>query len=61
MWELETSGGIYTAEVLVSAMGPLTEPKLPDVHGLAGFRRLAANAVMDAYEFALPGAAAVPA
>jgi cation diffusion facilitator CzcD-associated flavoprotein CzcO len=37
LWELDTSTGTHTAEVLVSAMGPLTEPKLPDVPGLASF------------------------
>jgi cation diffusion facilitator CzcD-associated flavoprotein CzcO len=37
LWELDTSAGTYTAEILVSAMGPLTEPKMPDVPGLASF------------------------
>jgi cation diffusion facilitator CzcD-associated flavoprotein CzcO len=37
LWELDTSAGRYTSEVLVSAMGPLTEPKMPDVPGLADF------------------------
>ncbi len=36
-WELATSDGTLTADVVVSAMGPLTEPKLPDVPGLEGF------------------------
>src|SRR5271166_3407221 len=31
LWELDTSAGPYTAQILVGAMGPLTEPKLPDV------------------------------
>jgi cation diffusion facilitator CzcD-associated flavoprotein CzcO len=37
LWELDTSAGTYTAQVLVSAMGPLTEPKMPDVPGLGDF------------------------
>ena len=37
LWELETSAGTFTASVLISAMGPLTEPKLPDVPGLERF------------------------
>ncbi len=36
-WNLETSDGPYTAQVLVSAVGPLTEPKLPDVPGIDAF------------------------
>lgn len=36
-WELETTAGELTASVLVSGMGPLDEPKLPDVPGLEGF------------------------
>jgi cation diffusion facilitator CzcD-associated flavoprotein CzcO len=37
-WELETSEGALSAEVLISCMGPLTEPKLPDVPGLETFQ-----------------------
>ena len=36
-WLIETSAGPLRARVLVSAMGPLTEPKLPDVPGLESF------------------------
>jgi cation diffusion facilitator CzcD-associated flavoprotein CzcO len=36
-WSLQTSAGAVTAQVLVTAMGPLTEPKLPDVPGLERF------------------------
>lgn len=36
-WEIETSRGELTADVVVSATGPLSEPKLPEVPGLAGF------------------------
>ena len=37
LWELRTSAGTFTANVVVSAMGPLTEPKMPDVPGLDAF------------------------
>src|SRR5918999_2747659 len=36
-WELETSDGTIRARVLVSGMGPLTEPKIPDIPGLEDF------------------------
>ena len=36
-WTLETTGGTYTCSVFISAVGPLTEPNLPDVPGLAEF------------------------
>ncbi len=38
VWEIDTSAGGFTATVLVNAMGPLTEPKFPDVPGLDVFR-----------------------
>jgi cation diffusion facilitator CzcD-associated flavoprotein CzcO len=36
-WRLETSGGTLTADVLVGAMGGLSEPATPDIPGLDGF------------------------
>lgn len=36
-WEIETSRGTLTADVVVSATGPLSDPKTPDIPGLAGF------------------------
>jgi cation diffusion facilitator CzcD-associated flavoprotein CzcO len=36
-WRIETSRGSLTADVLVGGMGPLSEPRLPDVPGLDGF------------------------
>jgi cation diffusion facilitator CzcD-associated flavoprotein CzcO len=36
-WELETSHGVLRARVLVTGMGPLTEPKIPDLPGLDTF------------------------
>ncbi len=37
-WEIETSRGAFTADVVVSATGPLSDPKIPDIPGLDGFR-----------------------
>ncbi|RFU88670.1 NAD(P)/FAD-dependent oxidoreductase [Streptomyces triticagri] len=36
-WEIDTSAGSITAEVVVSATGPLSDPKVPDIEGLDGF------------------------
>ncbi|ATE55201.1 4-hydroxyacetophenone monooxygenase [Actinosynnema pretiosum] len=36
-WELTTTNGRYSAEVLVGAWGALCEPALPDVPGIASF------------------------
>jgi len=36
-WDIETSAGAFSANVLVSGMGPLTEPKLPEVLGIESF------------------------
>lgn len=38
LWRIDTSHGAYTAQVLVAAGGPLTEPSIPDLPGLADFR-----------------------
>lgn len=36
-WEVRTGSGEYTADVVVSAAGPLSDPSIPDVPGLAEF------------------------
>lgn len=36
-WEIETASGELTADVVVSATGPLSDPKVPDVPGLDSF------------------------
>ncbi len=36
-WELSTSGGSYTADVLISGTGYLSDPAIPALRGLAGF------------------------
>ncbi|MFI8996111.1 flavin-containing monooxygenase [Streptomyces sp. NPDC053542] len=37
-WEIETAQGALTADMLVSATGPLSDPQIPDVPGLDGFQ-----------------------
>ncbi|MER6389658.1 NAD(P)/FAD-dependent oxidoreductase [Streptomyces sp. NPDC001523] len=36
-WEIETPTGNLTADVVVSATGPLSDPKMPEIPGLAEF------------------------
>ncbi|MEU2789402.1 NAD(P)/FAD-dependent oxidoreductase [Streptomyces sp. NPDC007100] len=36
-WEIETASGALTADVVVSATGPLSDPKVPDIPGLDSF------------------------
>lgn len=36
-WLVRTSRGVFSAKVLVSGMGPLCEPQLPDIKGLDTF------------------------
>jgi cation diffusion facilitator CzcD-associated flavoprotein CzcO len=37
-WRIETTQGPYTADVLVAAPGPLSEPSIPDLPGLEDFQ-----------------------
>ncbi|MET8559378.1 NAD(P)/FAD-dependent oxidoreductase [Streptomyces flaveolus] len=36
-WTIETTRGALTADVVVSATGPLSDPKIPDIPGLESF------------------------
>ncbi|MFW6090729.1 MAG: flavin-containing monooxygenase [Actinomycetota bacterium] len=36
-WRITTSQGTYTARVLISATGPLSDPAIPDINGLDSF------------------------
>lgn len=36
-WQIDTSGGAFTARFLVAAAGPWDEPKIPDIAGLDTF------------------------
>src|SRR5215208_3795996 len=38
VWRVETSQGLYTADVLVMASGALSEPRVPELPGLGGFK-----------------------
>jgi cation diffusion facilitator CzcD-associated flavoprotein CzcO len=37
LWRIETSSGTLTADVVVSATGPLSDPKIPEIPGLDTF------------------------
>ncbi|MFE1444498.1 flavin-containing monooxygenase [Streptomyces sp. NPDC058739] len=37
LWRIETSSGTLTADVVVSATGPLSDPKIPEIPGLDSF------------------------
>jgi cation diffusion facilitator CzcD-associated flavoprotein CzcO len=37
-WAIRTPAGVHTADILLMANGPLSEPKLPDVEGLGRFQ-----------------------
>jgi cation diffusion facilitator CzcD-associated flavoprotein CzcO len=37
-WEIETTGGRFTAQLLVPAVGPLADPSIPDVPGVGAFK-----------------------
>ncbi|WP_394431602.1 flavin-containing monooxygenase [Streptomyces sp. SGAir0957] len=37
LWEIDTASGTLTADVVVSATGPLSDPKVPDMPGLDTF------------------------
>ncbi|GAP46768.1 flavin-containing monooxygenase [Streptomyces azureus] len=36
-WDIETSSGNLSADIVVSATGPLSDPKIPDIPGLDSF------------------------
>ncbi|MET7473485.1 NAD(P)/FAD-dependent oxidoreductase [Streptomyces sp. NPDC005648] len=36
-WDIETSGGRLSADIVVSATGPLSDPRIPDIAGLDSF------------------------
>lgn len=37
-WTIETNAGDFTSSLFISAVGPLTEPNVPDIPGLEGFK-----------------------
>ncbi|WP_020671010.1 flavin-containing monooxygenase [Amycolatopsis nigrescens] len=54
-WRVETDRGRYTATVLVAAAGPLHEPALPDVPGLARFTGKTFHSARWDHEYPLAG------
>jgi cation diffusion facilitator CzcD-associated flavoprotein CzcO len=54
-WRLRTSRGEITADVLISASGPLSEPSLPDVPGLAEFSSEVFHSARWNHDFDLAG------
>ncbi|WP_328748094.1 NAD(P)/FAD-dependent oxidoreductase [Streptomyces sp. NBC_00285] len=36
-WDIETASGVLSADIVVSATGPLSDPKIPDIPGLDSF------------------------
>jgi cation diffusion facilitator CzcD-associated flavoprotein CzcO len=55
LWEIDTTAGAFTASVLVSGMGPLTEPKLPDVPGLESFEGKTMHSAQWDHDYQLKG------
>ncbi|MDQ1750809.1 MAG: hypothetical protein QOE71_1865 [Pseudonocardiales bacterium] len=55
LWQLETTAGCLTAEVLVAAAGALSEPKVPAIDGLAGFAGAVFHSARWNHEYDLAG------
>ncbi|GAA1391211.1 flavin-containing monooxygenase [Catellatospora chokoriensis] len=55
LWRLDTSHGAYTAQILVAAGGPLTEPSIPELPGLAEFRGEAFHSARWRHDLELAG------
>ncbi|MFJ3903282.1 flavin-containing monooxygenase [Streptomyces sp. NPDC090025] len=54
-WDIETSRGTFSADVVVSATGPLSDPKIPDIPGLAGFTGKVFHSARWDHDFDLAG------
>jgi len=54
-WQVETSQGTYTADVLVSGVGGLSEPKTPDLPGIDAFEGTAFHSATWDHDHALAG------
>jgi len=55
LWRIETSNGALTAEVLVAAQGPLSDPSLPEVPGIDSFEGAAFHSAEWDHEHDLSG------
>jgi cation diffusion facilitator CzcD-associated flavoprotein CzcO len=54
-WEIETSRGTLRARVVVAGMGPLTEPRIPDLPGLDTFEGATFHSARWDHDFDLAG------
>jgi cation diffusion facilitator CzcD-associated flavoprotein CzcO len=54
-WQLETSGGPLSAEVLIAAQGPLSDPLVPDLPGLESFQGTAFHSASWDHDHRLDG------
>jgi cation diffusion facilitator CzcD-associated flavoprotein CzcO len=54
-WELETTAGTISARVLIAGMGPLTEPRIPDLPGLDDFEGETFHSARWNHDFDLTG------
>jgi cation diffusion facilitator CzcD-associated flavoprotein CzcO len=54
-WRIHTSAGSLTADVLVSAAGALSEPKMPSLPGLAGFEGPVFHSARWDHDFSVAG------
>jgi cation diffusion facilitator CzcD-associated flavoprotein CzcO len=55
LWRIETSAGELTADVLIAAQGPLSDPSLPEVPGLDGFEGTAFHSAQWDHDHDLAG------
>jgi cation diffusion facilitator CzcD-associated flavoprotein CzcO len=55
LWRIETSNGPLTADILIAAQGPLSDPSLPEVPGLDSFEGTAFHSAEWDHEHDLTG------
>jgi cation diffusion facilitator CzcD-associated flavoprotein CzcO len=55
LWRIETAGGDLTADMLVPAAGPLSDPKLPDIDGIDSFEGTIFHSARWRHEHVLDG------
>jgi cation diffusion facilitator CzcD-associated flavoprotein CzcO len=55
LWRMETSNGPLTADILIAAQGPLSDPALPEVRGLDGFEGTAFHSAVWDHDHDLTG------
>src|SRR5271167_570514 len=55
LWEIHTSAGDFTAEILISGMGGLSEPALPQLEGLESFQGTTFHSAQWNHEHSLAG------